>query len=103
MIETVDLVGEMQPAKVTRGRRQKMADRIKFQLDAAEVKLLTMMAENELFRMRFVNPRLPGYLIDPEVLRASQSITGRLTEAMKKLRGFPPPATKPTKEEANLL
>jgi len=53
-----------------------------------EVKLLTMMAENELFRMRFVSPRLPGYRVDPDVLRAAQSVTARLTEAMKKQRGF---------------
>ena len=65
-----------------------MANKIRFLLDAAEMKLLATMAENELFRMRFVNPRLPGYRNDPEVLRAAQSVTARLTEVMKKQRGF---------------
>ena len=61
---------------------------IKIQLEPAEVKALATMAENELFRMRFVNPRLPGYMVDPSVLRAAQSATARLSEIMKKQRGF---------------
>jgi hypothetical protein len=63
--------------------------KIKLELDPAEVKTLAMMAENELLRMRFINPRLPGYNIDPNVFRAAQSATALLTEAMKKQKGFP--------------
>ena len=62
--------------------------KIKLELDPAEVKTLAMMAENELLRMRFINPRLPGYTIDPSVLRAAQSATALLTETMKKQKGF---------------
>ncbi len=62
--------------------------KIKLELDPAEVKTLAMMAENELLRIKFINPRLPGYNIDPKVLRAAQSATTLLTEAMKKQKGF---------------
>jgi hypothetical protein len=39
--------------------------------------------------MKFIDPRLPGYHIEPEVFRASQSATALLSDAMKKERGFP--------------
>ena len=61
---------------------------IKLELSPDELKALAMMAENELMRMRFVDPRLPGHIADPEVLRAAQSITARLLEASKKQRVF---------------
>ena len=61
---------------------------IKLQLNPEELKALATMAENELFRMKFVDPRFAGHTANPEVLRAAQSITSRLTEAMKKQRVF---------------
>ena len=61
---------------------------IKLVLNSDELKVLAMMAENELMRMRFVNPRMPGHKADPAVLRAAQSITARLLEASKKQRVF---------------
>ena len=64
--------------------------KIKLELDPAEVKTLAMMAENELLRMRFINPRLPGYTVDFTVLRAAQSATALLMETMKKHRAFAP-------------
>lgn len=62
---------------------------IKLQLTPEELKALTTLAENQFFRMRFIDPRMPGYRIAPEVFRASQSATAMLTEASKKERGFP--------------
>ena len=69
----------------------RMVHKIRFDLNDAEAKLLATMAENELFRMRYVNPRMPGYLIDQEVLRHAQSVTARLSEMMKKQKGFATP------------
>jgi hypothetical protein len=63
--------------------------KIKLELNAEELKALTTLAENQFFRMRFIDPRIPGYKIAPEVFRASQSATALLSEAMKKERGFP--------------
>jgi hypothetical protein len=63
--------------------------KIKIELSSEELKSLTTLAENQFFRMRFIDPRLPGYTIEPEVYRASQSAVALLSEAMKKERGFP--------------
>jgi hypothetical protein len=63
--------------------------KIKLDLNTEELKALTTLAENQLFRMKFIDPRLPGYHIEPEVFRASQSATALLSDAMKKERGFP--------------
>ena len=65
-----------------------MTKKIRLDLSVEELKVLVTLAENEFFRMRFINPRLPGYTIQPEIYRASQSATALLTEAMKKERGF---------------
>ncbi len=61
---------------------------IKLELTPDEVKALGMMAENELMRMKFVNPRIPGHTADPAMLKAAQSITARLLEASRKQRVF---------------
>ena len=63
--------------------------KIKLVVSPEELKVLATLAENQFFRMRFIDPRMPGYRIEPEVFRASQSATALLTEAMKKERGFP--------------
>jgi len=62
--------------------------KIKLTLDPDELKALTTLAENQLFRMRYVDPKIPGYTITPETFRVAQS-TALLSEAMKKQRGFP--------------
>ena len=62
----------------------------KFKLDLSpeELKALATLAENQLFRMKYIDPKMPGYRIEPEIFRASQSATALLSEAMKKQRGF---------------
>jgi hypothetical protein len=54
-----------------------------------ELKALATLAENQFFRMRYIDPKMPGYSIEPEVFRASQSAVALLSEAVKKERGFP--------------
>ena len=63
--------------------------KIKIDLSAEELKVLATLAENQFFRMRYIDPRMPGYSINPETFRASQSATALLSEAMKKERGLP--------------
>jgi len=50
-----------------------MADKIKLELTPDELKILALMAENELLRMKFVNP---GY----RVIRLTQKCFGRLSQ-----------------------
>jgi hypothetical protein len=66
-----------------------VAKKIKLELSPEELIVLTTLVENQFFRMRFIDPRLPGYTIDPEVYRAAQSAVAVLSEKSKKVRGFP--------------
>jgi hypothetical protein len=66
-----------------------VSKKIKLELSSQELQALTTLAENQLFRMRYIDPKLPGYKIEPETLQAAQSATALLSEAMKKQRGFP--------------
>jgi hypothetical protein len=39
--------------------------------------------------MKYIDPRIPGYAIDPEIFRAAQAAVAILSDAMKKERGIP--------------
>jgi hypothetical protein len=62
--------------------------KIRLEFKPEELKVLTTLAENQFFRMKYIDTRLPGYSIEPEKFKASQSVVTRLSEAMKKERGF---------------
>jgi hypothetical protein len=63
----------------------------KFKLDLSpqELAVLTTLVENQFFRMKYIDPRMPGYSIHPDKFRASQSAVALLSDAMKKERGLP--------------
>ena len=63
--------------------------KIKLDLSPQELQALTTLAENQFFRMKYIDPKMPGYSITPETFRAAQSATALLSEAVKKDRGFP--------------
>jgi len=63
--------------------------KIKMNLNAEELKALATLAENQFFRMKYIDTKMPGYSIEPETFRASQSAVAILSDAMKKERGFP--------------
>lgn len=46
------------------------------------------MVENQLFRMKFIDSKLPGHRMDPDKIRVSASAVGILQEAYKKAKGF---------------
>jgi hypothetical protein len=62
--------------------------KIRLELNPDELKVLTTLAENQFFRMKYIDTRLPGYRIEPERFKAAQSAVAMLSEAMKKQRGF---------------
>lgn len=66
-----------------------MSKKISLHFSSEELKALTTLAENQFFRMKYIDPRLPGYSIQPEVFRAAQSAVALLSDIMKKERGFP--------------
>lgn len=46
------------------------------------------MVENQLFRMKFIDSKLPGHRTDPDKVRVSASAVSILQEAYKKAKGF---------------
>jgi len=73
-----------------------VARKIKLDLSPQELQALTTLAENQFFRMKYIDPKMPGYSITPETFRAAQSATALISEAMKKERGFPLKAAAPS-------
>ena len=54
-------------------------------LSSEELKALATLAENQFFRMRYIDPKMPGYSIEPETFRASQSAVAILSDAIRML------------------
>jgi hypothetical protein len=67
--------------------------KISIQLNPEELKALVTLADNQMFRMKFIDPKIPGYKMTPEVFRAAQSALGLLHEASVK-EGFERQAVK---------
>ena len=61
--------------------------KIKLELNSDELKALTTMADNQMFRMRFIDPKMPGHKFDPDSFRASQSVIGMLHVALDAQNG----------------
>jgi len=59
---------------------------VKFTVEEAQA--LLEMVENQLFRMKFIDSKLPGHRADPDKVRVSASAVGILQEAYKKAKGF---------------
>ena len=64
-----------------------MTRKIKLELSSDELKVLTTLADNQMFRMRFIDPKIPGYKVDPDSFRASQSVIGMLHVALDAQNG----------------
>jgi hypothetical protein len=47
-------------------------------LSAIELRLLTGLASDQLFRREFIDPKMPGYKADPEELRIGKKLVERL-------------------------
>ena len=51
---------------------------ITVKLSLQELKLLTTLASDQLFRREFIDPRMPGYPIDPAELTLGKQLIERL-------------------------
>jgi len=73
--------------------------KINIHFSSEELKALVTLADNQMFRMKFIDPKMPGYKISPEALRAAQSAVGLLHEASAKENGYQvkPVEVKPAK------
>ena len=48
------------------------------------------LAENQLFRMKFIDPKMPGHRANPEMLQLAKAAVQVLQDAFKKAKGFSP-------------
>jgi hypothetical protein len=55
-----------------------------------ELQALLTLADNQLFRMKFIDPKIPGYKSRPEELRAAQSAVQSLQDSLNKEKGRTP-------------
>jgi hypothetical protein len=60
------------------------ADRIvRFQLSVEQVKALSTLAEDQIFRVKHIDPKIPGYKNNLEQLRAGESALAVLKESLQ--------------------
>ena len=62
--------------------------KIRIELSVDELQTLVTMADNQLFRIKFIDSKIPGNVRNPEVLRSAQSAVQVLQDALKKEKGF---------------
>jgi len=62
--------------------------RISIQLTLEELQALVTLADNQFFRLKYIDPKMPGYKARPEALRAAQSAVQVLQNALKSEKGF---------------
>ena len=53
-----------------------------------ELQALLTLADNQFFRMKYIDPKIPGHKERPDELRAAQSAVQLLQNAVKAEKGF---------------
>lgn len=61
---------------------------IPLKLSVDEIRALLEMVENQLFRMKFIDSKIPGHKADPEKQRVATSAVNSLQEAFKRANGL---------------
>jgi hypothetical protein len=59
---------------------------INLSLTVEQVKALLQISQNQLFRMKFLDPKMPGYKARPGEVEAAESAVQALTAALKETR-----------------
>jgi hypothetical protein len=58
--------------------------RITVQFTIEELEVLIGLADSQLFRAKYIDPKMPGYRPDPARMQAGQSALSLLQDALKK-------------------
>ena len=61
--------------------------KLTLELTPEELSALTDMASNQLFRKQFIDPKMPGFVLNHEELGLCKNLVGRLRTAMDLQRG----------------
>ena len=62
--------------------------KITVNLTLEELQVILRMTDNQLFRIKYIDPKLPGYVSRPEELYAAQSVVQIFKDAFKEAKGF---------------
>ena len=62
--------------------------KIRIELTVEELQALVTLAENQFFRMKFLDPKIPGYKAKPEEMKAAQSAVATIHKALNEEKGF---------------
>ncbi len=67
--------------------------KITVQFTFEELKAVLELVDNQLFRMKYIDPKIPGHLPNPEKERAASSGVQSLQVAFRIAKGFKAKAT----------
>jgi len=62
--------------------------KISIDLTLEELQALVTLADNQLFRVKYIDPKIPGYVTRGEELAISKSAVQVLQDALSKAKGF---------------
>ena len=57
--------------------------KISVALTLDELQALVTLADNQLFRVKYIDPKMPGYIVHPEELQVASAALQTLSEALK--------------------
>jgi len=57
--------------------------KISVSLSLEELQALVTLADNQLFRVKYIDPKMPGYIVQPKELEVANSAVQALGEALK--------------------
>ena len=57
--------------------------KISVSLSLEELQALVTLADNQLFRVKYIDPKMPGYIVQPKELEVASSAVQVLGEALK--------------------
>jgi len=61
---------------------------VSVKLTADEIQALLELVDNQLFRMKFIDSKIPGHKNNPEKLHLAISAVSRLKESFQKAKGI---------------
>ncbi|MBZ5580963.1 MAG: hypothetical protein LAQ30_01935 [Acidobacteriia bacterium] len=62
--------------------------KLSVQLTIEELQELVELVDNQLFRMKYIDPRLPGYRVNAVKVEAATSAVKALKDTFKAAKGF---------------
>lgn len=57
--------------------------KVRLQLTVEQVKAVTTLLEDQVFRVKFIDPKMPGYKKNPEQVLAAESALALLKDSVK--------------------